>query len=83
MQGQVESEAGAQGEQGGGGGGGGGGREVAQVEREEGVQVAQAAAGEQPAELAQTGGVNTGALVLIGVLCVAASLLLFRRRRTA
>jgi LPXTG-motif cell wall-anchored protein len=62
--------------------GGGGGREVAQVDTgEESVETAQAQGG-QPAELASTG-VNTGALALVGALCVAASLLLFRRRRSA
>jgi LPXTG-motif cell wall-anchored protein len=79
VQGQVESESGVQGDQG-EQGGGGGGREFAQTDT--GEQETAQARGSQPAELASTG-VNTGALALIGALCVAASLLLFRRRRTA
>ena len=84
MKGQVESESGVQGveEQGGGGGGVGGGQEFAQTDTGEESSRPRQAQGGQPAELASTG-VNTGALALIGALCVAASLLLFRRRRTA
>jgi LPXTG-motif cell wall-anchored protein len=82
VKGEVESVQGVQGNQG-EKGGGGGGREFAQTDTgEESSGSGQSAAGNQPAELASTG-VNTGALAFIGALCVVASLLLFRRRRTA
>jgi LPXTG-motif cell wall-anchored protein len=83
VKGEVESVQGQGGSQGGGGGGGEGvaGQEFAQTDTGEESGSGQTA-GNQPAELASTG-VNIGALLLIGAVCVAGSLLLFRRRRTA
>jgi LPXTG-motif cell wall-anchored protein len=84
VKGLIEGETGVQGQGGsqGGGGGQGGGQVLAQTDTGEESGSGQSTRGSQPAELASTG-VNTGALALIGALCVAGSLLLFRRRRTA
>jgi len=63
--------------------GGEGGPEVAQVQGEQGqAGASQGVAQEQPARLASTG-FSVVPLLVIGALCVAASILLFRRRTTA
>ena len=62
--------------------GGSGGPEVAQVQGEQGTTGSQGATEQQqPSQLASTG-FDVRPLLVIGLLCIAASFLLLRRRRT-